>query len=396
MNKKNKIISLTVANFYSFMSRETVIFDAKTPAYMVVGHNASGKTSLLKAMSFLKWLLLFSFDGKKDQEFIPCDNFAFSKNSKLSPIELSVEYFSSGNKYLYTVSLSDRRVLYEKLSQRIKLQKNNTWLTLFSRKWLESKRKYKIDSKNFDLSEEIISGLGHVSGSLLAVTRNLNTHVPTNEALNFWKNLISNVIYNGKGTTSIEAAAKEYFTNPALLKKAVGYLKSFDLGLQDIKLRKITSEEKNTDDRIMPTFIHTNSESSWELPYILESEGTQSLFKLLVDLIPVLESGGLAILDEIDNDLHPLMMEKIIELFLSKKTNPNEAGIIFASHNADFLRRLEKESIIFVEKDNDLSSHVWKLSEMSGIRRFENYTAKYLSGAYGAIIRERNTDDQDN
>lgn len=231
-----------------------------------------------------------------------------------------------------------------------------------------------------------------MSGSLLSITRNLNTNIPTNEALNFWKNVVSNVGYRGRGTLSVESAAKEYYSRPEMLRTAVRYMKTFDLGLHDITLKKISSEEKSASDRILPIFIHANSESMWPLSYTMESEGSRSLFKLLVDLIPVLETGGLAIFDEIDNDLHPLMMEKIMQLFQSGKTNPNQAGIIFASHNADFLSKLDKENIIFVEKEKDLSSHIWKLSEMSGIRRFENYTAKYLSGAYGAIIREQNPD----
>ena len=39
-------------------------------------------------------------------------------------------------------------------------------------------------------------------------------------------------------------------------------------------------------------------------------------------ILPVLQNGGIAIIDELDNDLHPHLQE-IFNLFRSEYTNPN-------------------------------------------------------------------------
>jgi uncharacterized protein len=46
---------------------------------------------------------------------------------------------------------------------------------------------------------------------------------------------------------------------------------------------------------------------------------------------------------------------------------------------------LDKTQIILVEKDEDCISHAWRLDDMKGVRRDENWFAKYRAGAYRAI-----------
>ncbi|MEI2642188.1 MAG: AAA family ATPase [Candidatus Nanopelagicales bacterium] len=59
-----------------------------------------------------------------------------------------------------------------------------------------------------------------------------------------------------------------------------------------------------------------------ELPFALESSGTQSAFVLLHHLLPALQSGGLAVIDEFENDLHPHMLEPILGLFARYQNQP--------------------------------------------------------------------------
>ena len=101
-------------------------------------------------------------------------------------------------------------------------------------------------------------------------------------------------------------------------------------------------------------------------------------------ILPVLEHGGIAIIDEIDNDLHPHMLPKMLDLFKFQHTNPHNAQIIFSCHTPEILNLLKKHQVYLVEK-NDLISETWRLDEVIGLRSDDNTYAKYNAGALGAI-----------
>ena len=55
------------------------------------------------------------------------------------------------------------------------------------------------------------------------------------------------------------------------------------------------------------------------------------------------------LLDEIEKELHPALVEFIVAKFQSKKTNPNGAQIVFTTHNTDLLSMelLRKDQLYF-------------------------------------------------
>jgi AAA15 family ATPase/GTPase len=121
------------------------------------------------------------------------------------------------------------------------------------------------------------------------------------------------------------------------------------------------------------------------LPFNRESNGTQGAFILLSRLLPVLEHGGLAVIDEFENDLHPLMLEPILDLFANPETNPLSAQLIFSTHAIEVLNLVEKSQVMLVEKDEDCLSQAYRLDSIEGIRNDDNFYAKYMAGAYGAV-----------
>ena len=90
--------------------------------------------------------------------------------------------------------------------------------------------------------------------------------------------------------------------------------------------------------------------------------------------------------DELDSDLHPHLLEPLLELFSNPDTNPHRAQILFTCHMTEVLRFLQKSQVMLVEKDG-LTSHAWRLDTVEGVRSDENRVAKYLAGAYGAVPR---------
>jgi hypothetical protein len=49
------------------------------------------------------------------------------------------------------------------------------------------------------------------------------------------------------------------------------------------------------------------------------------------------------------------------------------------------LSKLDKYQIVLVEKDENGISDTWRLDEMPDSRSDDNYYAKYIAGAYGAV-----------
>ena len=101
-------------------------------------------------------------------------------------------------------------------------------------------------------------------------------------------------------------------------------------------------------------------------------------------ILPVLESGGMAIIDEIDNDLHPHLLPHLIDLFKFEHTNPHQAQLIFSCHTPEVLNILKKHQIYLVQKENQ-ESEAWRLDEVVGVRADDNLYAKYMAGAFDAV-----------
>lgn len=118
-----------------------------------------------------------------------------------------------------------------------------------------------------------------------------------------------------------------------------------------------------------------------------ESQGTRNFFTLYPAIWNVLSLGGIAVLDELDNDIHPMMLVEIIQKFQSESTNPFNAQLIMSCHDATLLQHLVKEEVYLTEKKFSGRTVVYGAKNIQRVRRDTNLYAKYLSGALGAIPR---------
>jgi AAA15 family ATPase/GTPase len=96
-----------------------------------------------------------------------------------------------------------------------------------------------------------------------------------------------------------------------------------------------------------------------------ESAGTQKAFKLSGPVLWALANGGVLIIDEIEAALHPIMTLTTIDLFLNKVSNPNNAQLIFATHDTNLLSysNLRRDQICFAEKNRWESTEIYSLSD---------------------------------
>jgi hypothetical protein len=134
----------------------------------------------------------------------------------------------------------------------------------------------------------------------------------------------------------------------------------------------------------VPLFKHDGL--TIDLPWALESHGTKAFIRIFPLIANALETGGVAIIDEIDAQLHPLMLTHLVEWFHGRsERNPHDAQLWFSCHSASLLQDLSKEEILFCEKDRLGRTEVYSLTDVEAVGRKENFYSKYLSGVYGAV-----------
>ena len=117
-----------------------------------------------------------------------------------------------------------------------------------------------------------------------------------------------------------------------------------------------------------------------------ESDGTRKFIALAPAIESALSNGGILLIDEIEKELHPILVEYVVAKFQSKKTNPNGAQVVFTTHNTELLNMelLRKDQLYFADKGReDGVSELYSISDFS-TRTTDNIRKGYLLGKYGA------------
>jgi len=233
------------------------------------------------------------------------------------------------------------------------------------------------------------------------------------------------MVYFSRDYSDIPRQLLEYSNDSNMLRAISDYAKAADVGIEDMKFEinsKEINEEADLPDNIpdevkaaLVQFIHllsetsNNSETHLKMGQVIatsmhqgkdkngksqiysmeladESDGTRKLMALAPAIESVLSKGGLLLVDEIEKELHPALVDFIIAKFQSKRTNPNGAQIIFTTHNTELLSMelLRKDQLYFVDKNKeDGASELYSISDFS-TRTTENIRKGYLVGKYGA------------
>ncbi len=400
------IHSFSCKNFYSFNDLTTVNFTVNEKApnnngyfkadsgirlskiETVIGANASGKTNLLKILPFMKWLIADSFNVNPNAP-LPVKSFMFG-GQKNKPIELSADFEISGDIFTYKFILNENKILSEELKVKNKIKQKTTSKMLFSREWNNESGQYDFNDKIFNLPAGFENSI-RPNASVISVAVRLGNK----ESLKFfdyWKKLETNVIEAGwvgdhllpNSSQQLIEALNFYSDaeNTKIKKEAEKLLSRFDLGLESFK---ITKEKKENGFSMNVKVAHSFTGQIEYLPMQYESSGTKQLFVLLKTILLVLEKGGVAVLDELDVNLHPEIVLSLYELFIHPETNPNKAQLLFSTHSHLVLNKLDKYQVILAEKNDEGGSESWRLDDVSGVRADDNYYAKYIAGAYGAI-----------
>ncbi len=392
------IKNISFSNFYSFYEEHTISFEvSQNPSQSlydisynnerinkvisVIGANGSGKTQLIRPLAFVSWFISASYTQLKPSDEIPYKAHSLYLDEKT---ELSITFVIDMQEYRYNLTLQNNQVLEESLHQKT----SRSFSYLFKRERATISDEFDYKQKGFDLTSKVAKKVKGNASIISAAY--MNDSEVSKKFMDYFSNSFNyNITVSGRDNyleNYLIDSAKFFYDNQTLNDKMNKIICELDLGISSVKINEIEvpTQEDKIQKMYLPVGVHKGKDGrGFELPFFDESSGTKSLFVQLRRILPILEVGGIAIIDELDNDLHPHMLPILIELFKFEHTNPNNAQIIFTCHTPEILNILKKHQIYLVEKEN-LQSEAWRLDEMSGLRSDDNLYAKYYAGSLGA------------
>ena len=373
------------------------------PITAIYGANASGKSSVFEAFQFMALCILeslsFSDDNKKNPYKLKVDSFKFS-DSRDKPSEFEINYIDKKGKkelyYNYGFKIDNSGILEEYLASNTKtgVKRNEEYTYIFKR---ERSQKLYLDSSIEKFRENLEISLKDKTLLVsLGAKLNINEFIRVRtwfinaEVINFSNSLYGVFLENTLPDNIIESEE--------VRKNLVSFINSFDDSIIDIEVEKISAIDESDSDNYRVFTVHKSDKgtSTARISMNEESSGTKKMFSLYQTLLDVLEKGTVFFADELDIKLHPLLMRNILLTFTDKEKNPNNAQLIFTTHNTIYMdmNLLRRDEIWFVEKDNGVSN-LYSLDDITNekgekVRKDSNYEKHYLLGNYGAIPNLKN------
>ena len=367
---------------------------------VIYGPNASGKSNFLAALGTMKGMVMGSATESQRGKELPVTPFLLDEMSAASPSEFEIVFVADGVRYQYGFAATSERV-HEEWLLAFPKAKPQRW---FTRIWNEEINAYEWAMGNsFTGQKQLWQNATRSNALFLSTAVQLNS-VQLQPVFDWFNNNLKFI------------SLKEFFKELEVTasrckdenerKKVVELLKVADLGINDISVKseRITAKhlpddmpeeaktyflenEIDTDVFDIHCVHKTNQGGTVLFNFSVESEGTLKFFALAGPITDMLENGYVLFIDELHGSLHPKMVRFLVDLFHDEKTNPNNAQLIFTSHETSILSQdvFRRDQIWFCEKDKEQATRLYPLTDFSPRKGRENLEAGYLSGRYGAL-----------
>ena len=372
----------------------------------IFGANASGKSNIVLALTFLKFLVEQSAKSVVGDEF-PQEFYAFSDASSDKPISLGIQFIVESNLFEYNVSVLKNIVQKESLYYYpISIEGSAKQNRVFERSNINGKIE-------FEKSKGILQSWSNET---------LDNRLFLSEIVNNRKCTVKEVldVYNWiTQTLSIKDTRRmnDSFSLTKILEgdgaDIVKLMKTADLGLEDISVKEtpieeIVAEKEKIKDKLKATLLNilTNGKGkaleaksfhrtedgqikSFDFNS-MESLGTKRFLTLSGYLLDALKKGKVFVVDELDDSLHPYLVKNLISLFNDPNVNKNKAQLIFMSH-AHYLmdgEHLSRDQIWLTSKElnKGFYSDLYSLSDFKNLnRKNAAFYNAYMEGIYGAV-----------
>lgn len=389
------VLDLSAAKMTEFSDRVVSVGNEKIlPVAAIYGANASGKSNVYSAFSYMTGYVVNSFrygdEEEKFEEYRPMP-FLFDSTSEESVSGFEVFFTVPGDKaeksYQYGFCVGKHGVTEEWFSSKAKTARKYSTVFYRSEDTLDLSGLPKNSRENIEVALEkqvLVASLG--AKLKVAKCKMIRDWFLANEFADFG-DVVTNFFLSRR-------LPKGFVEDMAVQKKVIEFFASFDEHIKEFRIERLPGEGDSAEERFKINALHkkVDSEDMAELPLSLESAGTLKMFALYPELQEVLERGGVFVVDELNARLHPLLVRNLLLTFLNPKINVNHAQLIFTTHDTWHLSNqlLRRDEIWFTEKDEQGLSSLYSLADFvdedgGKIRKDESYEKNYLVGKYGAI-----------
>ncbi len=398
------IYQLEIENFYSVRERQLIDLtvgnkvpdepgrlvrihdgtDARAPRVIALfGANASGKSNVLRAIAFLSWFVRFSFDRAAGSG-LPYYKFQ-TRETINKPTVLSVTLSGLENPlspddaatcpYVYRLELSprtDRRdqVLHESLHYRprgssrlVRILDRDASGDVTAASWVGIGRELSVLKRILRPDASVIATMGQLNNDLARKFIQSANMIDTN------------ILMTKFERQDLDLLA-DYVQDKELLEALNRDIRRIDLGVDQVQILAQNGPP-------VPHFSHVGLDRPIQMA--TESHGTQQFFRVYPMLHRVLANGGIAVIDELDAAIHPVVLPEVLRWFSDPGRNLYGAQLWMSCHSVSLLDDLLKEEVLICDKSNRAATRVYGLDDIKGIRRDENFQRNYLGGIYGGI-----------
>lgn len=374
----------------------------------VYGANASGKSKLVDGLDFMRKLVLSSSKESQQAEEISVQPFRLATQTEKEPSEFEVSFLSEGIRYRYGFEVVATHVVAEWLYYRPKTKE----VPLFYRE----KQDFSDTHATFKrgITGELIRTQGIRKNTLLLSAAAQWNQPIASKVLSWFRRLgiVSGIRHEGlKGHTMNLARQPEYKA------RILEWLRAADLHITDFMVEELKGDELNKLLALLPTVLSEQVQKDAARPGTTvlgdiltahtrydalqqpagqvmlsmkddESTGTSKYFSFAGPILETLDLGDVLVIDEFDAQLHPSLALRIIEIFNSPITNPNNAQLLFNTHDTHLLEAgaFRRDQIWFTKKDRYEAATLYSLAEFSGVAKEEKKLEQhYLQGRFGGV-----------
>lgn len=365
------------------------------PAALIYGPNASGKSNIISALSFMQSTILNSQVRAKPEEEIGVQPFALSPATLTEPSCFEADFILNGIRYQYGFSLDSREVkdewlqaypygraqqLFRRERQNFsfgrKLKGRNTVIADLTRRnslFLSAAAQNDHDELTpiykFFSSIQFIQSLAFAG---MTVSQEFERSVVDKRVINFLKNI---------GTGVVSYRKKEVAVGESLLEMRTKFLAAIKSALE------YEGEVPDLSKEVSIELGHKASNGEvvfFELDR--ESSGTRRLLVMLSKIFETLDRGGLIIIDELDASLHTQACELIFGLFSDKQYNRNGGQLIATVHDTNLLKSefIRRDQVWLCQKDEGGASHFTPLTDIK-LRHTDDFEKGYLQGRFESL-----------
>ncbi len=414
------LVEFSVQNHRSFRDRQRFLMTALnsgTPNAVATGNNGaphvlqqaclfgangSGKSGLVGSMRTVRALVRDSFKNEEKliEEYEP---HLFHSKWRNAPTEFEVTFLHSGSLFQYGFAYDAERIWEEWLFERPSATRKQR--QIFTREYDSESDAYQWETSATHLKGERESWKAQTRENALILSTAIQLNAESLERPFSW---LSEGLQTNLDVESIGPYTASRLDEDAWKERVMAILEDTDLRLEDVNAEERSAFE--TDDfkslprerqnrlkslfpkemRILEVYTYRKDETGAKarLDFDDESTGTRALFDLIGPVMDTLDEGYTLVVDELNTHLHPLAFRHIIRMFCSSKTNPNNAQIIFTTHDPTVTEEdcIGRDQIWLVEKGDDLASRLIPFSDYR-TRDERPFRKGYLQGRYGAVPR---------